>query len=132
PGGGGPHLAAAPPGERRRFSRDARRTLRSALHLHPRSGRARRKLRRSVGPPSLTSFLSAELGGERLDVARAEPAAAADDANASLDPPARMDDEVGRREALVELPARRHEGADVRVDADRPVPVAEDGFERVV
>ena len=43
-----------------------------------------------------------------------------------------MDDEVGRREALVELPARRYEGADVRVDADGPVPVAEDGFERVV
>src|SRR5438128_4321851 len=50
-----------------------------------------------------------ELRAQGLDEGRPETTATADDAHATLDPSSCVSDEIGRREARVELPARRRE-----------------------
>src|SRR5581483_12079464 len=59
-----------------------------------------------------------ELGGQRADVRRAEPAAPAEDLHAPVDPAPRVRNEGVGGEGLVELPVRRGPVADVRIDAD--------------
>src|SRR5919201_5944350 len=75
-------------------------------------------------PPSAPDggATGAVLCAQRADVLRPEPAAAADDPDAALDPSAHVAGELARREALVELPVRRGKPPDVRVDADGAVP----------